>query len=243
MTVKIIQGILVNNNSVKEVDDLIVTEERVNIYLNNELLSTQVASPENLEELGAGFVISEGISEHIESVKTSGNEIYVEAELKRKLNPITCSSGGTCSDTPFRDVKSELRIKKSDIPKVTDEIVSDLWKKTGAVHYSVLFSEGRKITGFSDIGRHNTVDKVIGYAALNGIDTERCYIGSTGRQPSGMVSKAANAGIPVVITKAATTTDGIRVASENGITLICFARGDRFTVYSHPERIEDLNKP
>jgi FdhD protein len=243
MPLKYMQGILVKSDSVRTVDDPIVTEEKVNIYLNNEMLSSQVATPEDLEELGAGFVISEGISDIIESVRTYGNDIYVEAELKRKLSPVTCSSGGACSNTPFKHVKSGMKIKKADIPAVTEEIVSDLWRKTGAVHYSVLFSEGRKVAGFSDIGRHNTVDKVIGYTALNGIDTGRCYIGSTGRQPAGMVSKLANAGIPVMITKAATTTEGIRIASENGITLICFARGDRFTVYSHPERVEDLNIP
>jgi FdhD protein len=55
-----------------------------------------------------------------------------------------------------------------------------------------------------------------------------------------MVSKAANAGIPILVSKAAATTGGIELANRCGVTLVCFARDDRFTVYSHPERIRDM---
>lgn len=89
----------------------------------------------------------------------------------------------------------------------------------------------------SDVGRHNTVDKVVGYATLNGIDLSRCVIGCTGRQPAGMVRKDAHAGIPIVISRAASTDKGITTAEAAGITLICFSRGDRFTIYTHLERI------
>jgi FdhD protein len=92
----------------------------------------------------------------------------------------------------------------------------------------------------SDIGRHNTIDKIVGFAALNGIDLSGCYVGCTGRQPSAMVSKCANAGIPIIISKAASTTGGINMARMTGVTLICFARDERFTVYSNEWRIEGL---
>jgi len=81
------------------------------------------------------------------------------------------------------------------------------------------------------------VDKVIGHAVLRGLDRSRCVLGCTGRQPRDMVAKAAHAGIPVVISRAASTDLGIAAAREAGITLVCFSRGDRFTIYSHPERI------
>ena len=92
-----------------------------------------------------------------------------------------------------------------------------------------------------DVGRHNTVDKVIGFAVLNGIDLSRCIIGCSGRQPAGMVSKAANAGIPIILSKAATTDQGILTADQTGVTLVCFARGNRFTVYTHPYRISGIS--
>jgi FdhD protein len=81
------------------------------------------------------------------------------------------------------------------------------------------------------------VDKVVGYAALKGLDLARCVLACSGRQPKGMIAKAASAGIPIVISKAATTSDGIQAAEEAGVTLICFARDRRFTVYTHPQRV------
>jgi len=89
----------------------------------------------------------------------------------------------------------------------------------------------------SDAGRHNTVDKVVGHAKLHEIDLSRCVIGCTGRQPAGMVKKNANAGIPVVISRASSTDKGIATAGASGITHICFSRDDRFTLYTHAERI------
>ncbi|MCK9319118.1 formate dehydrogenase accessory sulfurtransferase FdhD, partial [Methanoculleus sp.] len=77
-------------------------------------------------------------------------------------------------------------------------------------------------------------------AALKGLDRSRCILGCTGRQPSGMVAKAANAGIPIVVSRAASTDRGILTAEEAGITLICFSRGERFTIYTHPERVPDV---
>jgi len=68
-----------------------------------------------------------------------------------------------------------------------------------------------------------------------------CILGCTGRQPRDMVAKAAHAGIPVIISRAASTEQGIETARKAGITLICFSRGDRFTIYTHPERVNNLH--
>jgi FdhD protein len=115
--------------------------------------------------------------------------------------------------------------------------------KNRGVHCSVLFHEEDCIVKSSDVGRHNTVDKVEGYAILNGIDLSMCVIGCTGRQPAGMIKKDANAGIPVVISRAASTDKGITAADAAGITLVCFSRGDLFTIYTHPERILGAEVP
>jgi len=106
----------------------------------------------------------------------------------------------------------------------------------------VLFLDGKLVVRSSDVGRHNTVDKVVGFAILHGIDLSRCILGCTGRQAAGMVSKAANAGVPIVISKAASTNKGISTADQSGVTLICFARGRRFTIYTHPYRIAGISQ-
>ena len=138
-------------------------------------------------------------------------------------------------------VSSDICLTAEDVFSFTREIETEEWRRTGAVHCSVLFSEGFCVAKSSDIERHTTVEKVVGHAVLNEIDLSRCVIGCTGRQPAGMVKKTANAGIPVVISRAASTDKGIATADAAGITLICFSRGDRFTIYTHPERIVGIS--
>ena len=97
--------------------------------------------------------------------------------------------------------------------------------------------EGEVLAYAEDVGRHNAVDKVIGALALDGGDFSRCVLVSSGRQSSYMVLKAARVGIPVVVSQAGPLESGIRVAEELGVTLICFARGRRMNIYTHPKRV------
>jgi len=234
------RGIQVRNGELSEINDTIVIEERFRIFFNDCLVTEMIASHDQLQELGAGFVITEGLARCVDKVKVDGNRILVHADRgcdvsqsKKEVG----SSGGTSIVLEQGKVSSDLRITPEDVFSCTRGIETEEWRKTGAVHCSVLFSEGNCVVKSSDVGRHNTVDKVVGHAILNGIDLSRCVIGCTGRQPAGMIKKDANAGIPVVISRAASTDKGIAAADAAGITLVCFSRGDRFTIYTHPERI------
>ncbi|MBN1432390.1 MAG: formate dehydrogenase accessory sulfurtransferase FdhD [Methanomicrobiaceae archaeon] len=220
--------------------DCIVPEDRVEIFLNDSYITTQVANLDNIAELGAGYVISEGLSDHVDQVEVRGNRVFVYGADPGDIVKECSTSGGTDIVKPPNKVDSDIRISGDMIFRTSEMIVSDEWKKTGGVHCSVLFKEGEVLAKMSDIGRHNTLDKIIGFAKLNGIDLSECYVGCTGRQPSGMVSKCANAGIPIIISKAASTTGGIMTAKMTGVTLICFARDERFTVYSNEWRISGL---
>jgi FdhD protein len=222
----------------------VCTEEIVVISLNNRPITTQVATPTQLEELGAGFIISQGLARTIDSVRVDGLSINVEAPREAEsFSAFIESSGGPASDTLLQRVESDLVITGEDVFTVITHIVSDLWEKTGGAHCSVLYSQGEILAKSSDVGRHNTVDKVIGHAVLNGIDLSRCVLGCTGRQPLGMITKAANAGIPIVVSKAATTSRGIEQADRAGITLVCRVKEGSFSVYSHPGRIAGIGKP
>ncbi len=236
-------AIRVQNGSLTRFMDDVIREQRFTLYLNIRFITEQVASPEQLKELGAGFVICEGLAGQVENVEVSGNEIRVEATSDRQSFEKEFRSGGGCGirNIPHA-VNSSLTVTPDDIFRATSEIESETWKKTGGVHCSVLFSNGNIVSKSCDIGRHNTVDKLVGYAALNGIDLSECYIACTGRQPSGMISKSANAGIPIIISRAASTDQGILTADQTGITLICFSRGERFTIYTHPERVRGIKQ-
>jgi FdhD protein len=139
-----------------------------------------------------------------------------------------------------KTVVSSLAIAKAEVFRVIRQVESEVWRKTGGVHCSVLFQDGQLLVRSSDIGRHNTIDKIVGFAVLNRINLSQCVIGCTGRQPAGMIAKVANAGVPIIVSKAAATDAGILLADRSNVTLVCFARGERFTVYSHPERIVGL---
>jgi FdhD protein len=199
-----------------------------------------VASRDQLRELGAGYVLSEGLVGCVDKVTLDGDRILVYSDTGCDLKWVkkeTGSSGGlSFLSTPPKNT-SDVRITPGDVIAITKEIETELWKKTGGVHCSVLFRDGNLLAKSSDVGRHNTVDKLVGYAVLNGIDLSRCVIGCTGRQPAGMVRKSARAGIPIIISRAASTDKGIAAADAAGITLIGFSRGDRFTIYTHPGRI------
>ncbi len=233
-------GIQSKDGVVREIHDDIVVEDHFRLFLNGQHLTTLVASPDRLEDLGAGFVICEGLADAIRSVQVSGRDIYVKAPIRQEIRLEIESSGSYHVVGEPKSIESSVTITSEGVRTVTAAIESDAWRRTGGVHCSVLFCNEQMITRACDVGRHNTIDKVVGYAVLNGIDRSRCVIGCTGRQPAGMVAKAANAGIPVVISRAASSNGGIATAERAGVTLICFSRGDRFTVYTHPERVSDV---
>ncbi|WP_459201091.1 formate dehydrogenase accessory sulfurtransferase FdhD [Methanococcus sp. CF] len=210
-----------------EKEDTIVTEDFYELYLDGKLIETMVVSPENIEELGIGYTISEGYMspENFSKIKIENKKICVESKEVEKANV----------------KKKDVDLKLSTIKKImeTMPILSDTWKITGGVHWAALFDFfGNKIIYFEDIGRHNAVDKVVGYAVLNNIDLSNVILASSGRQPTAMVKKVVNSKIPAIITKSPSTDRGVILAEENDIVLIGFARIDRFTVYNGVENID-----
>jgi len=116
--------------------------------------------------------------------------------------------------------------------------MSKIFRATGGTHSAAIFEDGKLVAFAEDVGRRNAVNKVIGIAALRKINFSRSVLVSSGRQAADMVLKAARVGIPIITSIAAPLYSGVEVAKKTGITLICFARGQRMNVYSNPERIE-----
>ena len=225
---------------VQEIIEPVVVEDKITIHLNGKKYITMVATNDSLTELGAGFFVAAGIAKRILTVTVEGLDIFVEADEVENLQCALGSSGGCDTGKAEKVASDDACITPDEIFVIREALNGDAWGETGGLHCTVLYHNHKQVAVFSDIGRHNTVDKAIGYMTLNGLNPAECVIGCTGRQPVGMVSKAANAGIPIIVSRAASTSAGIEAAEKSGVTLICFTRDRRFTVYAHPERISGI---
>ncbi len=227
MSVRQCSTIRVENGELAETVDDICVEETFRLYLNDEFLVELVATPHQLKELGAGHITCEGLASGSTGVPKI-SDVYVVGDEIRVFTSEIKGPGRSGSD---------VTISKEDVFDIMRTTTSKTWEKTGGTHCSVIFSDKKLVAKSEDVGRHNTVDKVVGYAVLNNIDLSACVLGCTGRQPEAMVSKVANAGIPIVVSRSASTDKGIMAADVAGITLIGFARGDRFTIYTCAHRM------
>jgi formate dehydrogenase accessory protein FdhD len=112
------------------------------------------------------------------------------------------------------------------------------FRETGGLHDSGIFTADGAMVAFSeDVGRHNTVDKVIGAGLLSQINFSQCFMIITGRVPGDMIYKAAKASLPIVASVTAVLNSGIFSAQKANITLAGFARENRLNIYTHPDRI------
>jgi FdhD protein len=113
-----------------------------------------------------------------------------------------------------------------------------LWRRTGGTHSSLICTSDGKIVAFcEDVSRACSIDKAAGAALLSRRELSNCALVTTGRLSGGMVAKAARAGIPIVVSKAAPLSTGVLLSKMVGITLVAFVRKPNLYIYSGEERI------
>lgn len=160
------------------------------------------------------------------------------------------SSCGVCGKTSLEAVRVKSRYPLTgESPQVRSSVVAglpdrlrdrqSLFAKTGGLHAAALFrADGRPRTLREDVGRHNAVDKVVGEQLLAGkVPLSESLLVVSGRASFEILQKAAVAGIPFVVAIGAPSNLATRLAKESGMTLVGFARGDRFNVYAGRQRI------
>ncbi len=142
-------------------------------------------------------------------------------------------------------IKTELRVSTKMLLNLnmTTRQAQDLYKISGGVHAAALFdSEGGLITIQEDIGRHNAIDKVIGFCLLRNIPLKDTVLVATGRASHEMVTKSLRAGISIIASVSAATALAAQIAENHNLTLIGYLRGRGMSVYTHSRRIEaDIN--
>jgi len=245
-------------NSIQSFMDDIVIEGQITLYINGRPISTLSVTPFEIKELTIGHLMAEGIiKKPDEIVELKISEERVDVQLDKEIPTEEIRIISTECGSPGRKISPRIWMKskmKTGSIKFSSQAImnaiknlnsfAETYRKTGGTHAAALMDEHSNLLAISeDISRHNAVDKVIGKAALQGLNFDATFLASTGRVTSDIVIKAANVGIPMVTSISAPTDKGIKLAKMMGLTLIGFARGKRFNIYTHPERIILSKKP
>lgn len=236
-------------DAMSDVEDTVAEEKRLRILINGKEVLGLYCTPLMVRELAVGLIMSEGIAEGLCTERMSilyGDEITVdvpaEGEVRTSGGSITsgCVGGITFKKNLTDTARGErTSIKRSTLKGLFNKFHrrSSLYELTGCVHSAAL-SDGEDIVCFAeDIGRHNAVDKAIGCAVLEGVDPRGMIMLASGRLSSEIVAKCARWAVPVVASRTAPTYLALKIASETGVTVVGFVRGDRMNVYTYPERI------
>ena len=230
-----------------------IVETPVSLTVNSEVWLTFMCTPVDLEEMAVGFLYNEGVIESMDEVadvRLCEHGDNVDVWLNRNVEQphswrrtSGCSGGLTAVETLARvDVSfdgDKPRFPPEAIGKLVEMLFEsqELYRETGGVHTSAL-SDGEKILlSAEDIGRHNTLDKIAGLCLMNNVWPERRILITTGRISSEMLQKAARLSAPILISRTSPSSLSIEMAERYGITLIGYARRNRFNVYSNPQRV------
>jgi FdhD protein len=235
--------------------DRLAVEEPLEIQVNGDPIAVTMRTPGHDEELALGFCLSEGIPATAARLPDdlAANTVEVDAPgfnasaLRRSF--YTSSSCGVCGKGALEAVAVEAKPVESDVcvPAALIQALPDLlraaqpaFEVTGGLHATGLFDvEGQLLCLREDVGRHNAMDKVVGWAlGQEMLPLESSILCVSGRLSFELVQKAAVAGCPFMAAVGAPSTLAVELARDRGITLCGFVRGDTFNVYSKSGRIQ-----
>lgn len=233
-------------------DITLVVEKTITIVINERYRIHVLCTPCQLEAFVVGYLISEGLIKSYREIKKLecrlNDEIWVWTD--KPINHIFYwREIRTSGCVGIRQQVEDLEIIKALDMKITPEIIfkaqrrleeaGKMWKESGGTHMSGLFRANGDMVFFSeDIGRHTTIDKVIGQAAIEEKDPSRMFAVLSGRLSSAMITKLVRAGIPIVVSRAAPMLQALEIATRCNMTSIGFSREPVFNVYTCPERLQ-----
>jgi FdhD protein len=256
-----------DDGTLRRKEDYLAAEDPLEIRIGEHPLSVTMRTPGHDLELAAGFLFTEGIVEKraqiLDLMENAGENAAnranaVRATLAPEAVPdftkmqrhfFAASSCGICGKASIDAVRSRALAPLNDTFRIDAETLLKMpealresqavFGRTGGLHAAALFDAGGELLVLrEDIGRHNAVDKVIGWALLE----ERVPLSSTvllvsGRGGFEIVQKAIIAGLPVLACVSAPSSLAVQLAREMQETLIGFLRGRRFVVYAGENRI------
>ena len=263
---KLTHYIQIDNTKQESSQGSIIVESPVSLAVNGEVWTTFMCTPVHLEAMMVGFLFNEGVidsMDEIADVRLCEHGDNVDVWLKHdapKPESWTRTSGCTGGVTavasiarpkPISSPRSTRRVKGASIsdefslsPGQVNHLVEmlfesqELYPETGGVHTSALSDGDSVILSAEDIGRHNTLDKIAGRCLMENIWPDKRILITTGRISSEMLQKAVRMGAKVIASRTSPSSLSIELAEAWGITLIGYARRNRFNLYAAPERIQ-----
>jgi FdhD protein len=255
-----------NAGEVRTLDDYLVGEEPLEIRIGDVALSVTMRTPGHDLELATGFLFTEGLItsrnevaevRHEPDARQNGaNRVRVDLAPgvmldpeRRQRNFYATSSCGVCGKASIDAVRvrhleppnPECVVDPELLCRLPDQLraAQAVFSRTGALHAAGLFSLSGELQVLrEDVGRHNAVDKVVGWALANDrIPLSNSLLIVSGRGGFEIVQKALVAGVPVLASVSAPSDLAVNLAREFGMTLIGFLRGRRFVIYSGAERL------
>lgn len=240
------------------VEDALAAEEPLEIRVGGRAIAVTMRTPGHDEELAMGFLVGEGVvrgAAEVERVRrcpeATGDVVDVLVNVPVDFAGLTrhvfaSSSCGVCGAATIDAVRRRFP-RVAPGPIVAERTIYGLietlrtrqpgFDATGGLHAAGLFdATGVLLAAREDVGRHNAVDKVVGWAAGR-LPLAGCVLAVSGRASFEIVQKAAAAGVPVVAAVSAPSSLAVELAAECGVTLIGFLREGRFNVYAGAERI------
>ena len=245
------------NEKGETVDLRVVTERPLTLFLNSQEIVTMMTIGDHPDLLALGYLINQNMLKPEDPIKAvdyddelgvvvvrTDTETRFEEKMKKKVRTSGCAQGTVFGDVieAFDDVKLDSRaiLKTSWLHALTKQIntTPSLYLEAGAIHGCVLCEKDRALVYVEDVGRHNAVDKIAGWMAVNKAEPDTKIFYTTGRLTSEMVIKTVMMGIPILVSRSGFTAWGVELARQAGLTLIGRARGKRFVVLAGAERIE-----
>lgn len=254
-----------HNLEIKSVSDTIAVEEPLQITLSNggvyKDVSITMRTPGHDDDLAIGFLFTEGIitpTMKIEHQLIAPNQILIKTITDQVLdleslnrNFYTNSSCGVCGKSSIESIEtiSSFAGKQGEHLSISPSIISELpntlrqhqqlFKETGGIHAAGIFNaQGDLIHLSEDVGRHNALDKLIGYGYKNGLLPYASYVlVLSGRTSFELIQKAHMAGVKFIIAVGAPSSLAVDLARKNDITLIGFVNKSGFNIYSADHRI------
>ncbi|MCJ7702827.1 MAG: formate dehydrogenase accessory sulfurtransferase FdhD, partial [Anaerolineales bacterium] len=240
-------------NDWSRVEGEVIEEALISIYVNGVELATIMATPQEQDLLALGFMKNEGLIDglaEIEILHISSAGCCVDVWLNRPFVPperviVTsgCGGGVTFTDPTIgiQPLTSSLRIEPELLPQNFRKLQppNSLYARSRGVHAAGLLDpkSGALTAIVEDVGRHNTIDKLMGCCLKHGIETREKVLLVTGRTSSEMLRKAALMGCPIVASRTSPTSLSVEMARAWNLTLVGYVRSGSMRIYSHPERM------